>query len=96
MNLGVSHKNDIILYYDICPSFIFFSVLQLENKQIDDKGYAEVIVGADEVAIAASPQGTAHALVNADLIHSTFFIGCQDGVINNNVSTSDFNVWKDL
>lgn len=75
---------------------IFLAVLQLENNQIDDKGYAEVIVGADEVAIAASPQGTAHALVNADLIHSTFFIGCQDGVINNNASTSDFNVWKDL
>ena len=55
-----------------------------------------MIVGADEVAVAASPSGTAHALVNVDPILSTFFIGCQDGVINYNNSNSDFNVWKDL
>ncbi|KAL9425185.1 hypothetical protein AB3S75_032174 [Citrus x aurantiifolia] len=86
-------------HYTLNETFVIWGAktkFRLENKQIDDKGYAEVIVGADEVAIAASPQGTAHALVNTDLIHSTFFIGCQDGVINNNASTSDFNVWKDL
>lgn len=95
MNLGVSYENDIVLYY--MRSFhIFLLVLQLENNQIDDKGYAEVIVGADEVGIAASPQRTAHALVNVDSIHSTFFVGCQDGVISYNTSTSDFNVWEDL
>lgn len=35
---------------------------RLENNAVD-KGYAEVIVGADEVAVAVSPSGTAHALV---------------------------------
>ncbi|CAK9150178.1 unnamed protein product [Ilex paraguariensis] len=37
------------------------TVFRLENKAMD-RGYAEVIVGADEVAVAASPSGTAHAL----------------------------------
>ncbi|KAL0009704.1 hypothetical protein SO802_004812 [Lithocarpus litseifolius] len=36
----------------------------LENSQVVSKGYAEVIIDADEVAVAASPSGTAHALVN--------------------------------
>ena len=69
--------------------------LQLENNLVD-KGYAEVIVGADEVAVAASPSGKAHALVNLDALRSTFFLGCQDNIINYNDSTSDFNVWKDI
>lgn len=69
--------------------------LQLENTLVE-KGYAEVIVGADEVAVAASPSGTAHALVNIDPLRSTFFMGCQDSSINYNDSTSDFNVWKDV
>ncbi|KAL5739362.1 hypothetical protein ACOSP7_028264 [Xanthoceras sorbifolium] len=71
------------------------SKFRLENNQMEN-GYAEVIVGADEVAVAASPSGIAHALINVDPILSTFFIGCQDGVINYNISNSDFNVWKDL
>ena len=70
--------------------------LQLENSKVADKGYAELIVGADEIAVAASPSGSAHALVNIDPIHSTFFIGCQDKIINYNASSTDFNVWKDL
>lgn len=69
--------------------------LQLENNQVD-KGFAEVIVGEDEVALAASSSGTAHALVNVDPVHSTFFMGCQDSVVNYSSSTTDFNVWKDL
>lgn len=73
----------------------FVLLLQLENSQVD-KGYAEVVIGADEVAVAASPKGTAHALVNIDPVRTTFFIGCQDGVVNYNSSSSDFNVWKDL
>ncbi|KAJ0098353.1 hypothetical protein Patl1_21025 [Pistacia atlantica] len=86
-------------HYSVNETFIIWGAktkFRLENNQIDDKGYAEVIVGADEVAVAASPSGTAHALVNVDPVLSTFFIGCQDGVINNNNSTSDYNVWKDL
>lgn len=84
--------------YHFCSFHVLFlvMVLQLENNQVDDKGYAEVIIHADEVAVAASPRGTAHALVNIDPVLSTFFIGCQDGVINNITSTSDYNVWKDL
>ena len=68
----------------------------MENRKAADNGYAEVIVGADEIAVATSPRGTAHALVNIDPIRSTFFIGCQDKIINYNGSTSDFNVWKDV
>lgn len=53
-------------------------------------------VGADEVAVAVSPSGTAHALVNIDTSQSTFFMGCQDSVVNYTDSKTDFNVWKDL
>lgn len=53
-------------------------------------------LGADEVAVAASPSGTAHALVNIDPVRSTFFLGCQDSVVNFGDSTTDFNIWKDL
>jgi len=67
----------------------------VENDAVK-KGYAEVIIGADEVAVAVSPLGTAHALVNVDPVRSTYFMGCQDSVINYNGSTTDFNVWKDL
>ncbi|CAE6076475.1 unnamed protein product [Arabidopsis arenosa] len=67
---------------------------RLENHEVD-KGYAEVLIGEDEVAVAVSPSGTAHALVNVDPVRSTFFIGCQD-YIQNNSSTSDYKVWNDL
>lgn len=98
------HRTEIL--FDINTSdFVFaswyfnsvtvMSDLQLENKSLT-RGYSEVTVGADEVAVAASSSGTAHALVNIDTIRSTFFLGCQDSVINYNGSTSDFNVWKDL
>ncbi|XP_073132085.1 uncharacterized protein [Henckelia pumila] len=71
------------------------TVFRLENGAVS-RGYSEVTIGANEVAVAASPSGTAHALVNIDNTQSTFFLGCQDSVINYNSSTSDFNVWKDL
>lgn len=70
-------------------------VLQMENNDEDD-GYAEVILGRDEIAVAASPVHKAHALVNIDSIRSIFFIGCQDNVVSYNASSTDFNVWKDL
>ncbi|WCJ28675.1 hypothetical protein M5689_010358 [Euphorbia peplus] len=38
------------------------TLFRLENSQIVDKGYAEVIIGTDEIAVAASPSGTAHVL----------------------------------
>lgn len=69
--------------------------MQLENNGVD-KGYAEVIVGAEEVGVAASPSGTAHALVNIDPSQTTFFLGCQDSILDYNASTTDFRVWKDL
>ncbi|CAK7340324.1 unnamed protein product [Dovyalis caffra] len=72
------------------------TLFRVENNQIVDKGYAEVIVGADEVAVAASPSGTAHALVNMDPTHTAYLLGCQDSTINYNSSTTDFSVWKDL
>ncbi|KAG8367755.1 hypothetical protein BUALT_Bualt16G0105800 [Buddleja alternifolia] len=71
------------------------TVFRLENKAVE-KGYSEVTIGADEVAVAVSPSGTAHALLNIDAIRSTYLIGCQDSVLNYNASTSDFNVWKDV
>uniref|UniRef100_A0A7N2LL79 Uncharacterized protein n=1 Tax=Quercus lobata TaxID=97700 RepID=A0A7N2LL79_QUELO len=54
---------------------------RLENSQVVGEGYAEVIIDADEVAVAASPSGTAHALVNVDQIRSSYFIGCQDSIL---------------
>ncbi|KDP30139.1 hypothetical protein JCGZ_18134 [Jatropha curcas] len=86
-------------HYTCNETFVIWgakTLFRLENSQISDKGFAQVIVGADEVAVAASPSGTAHALVNVDPIRSTFFIGCQDNMIDYNSSTTDFNVWKDL
>ncbi|XP_008811947.2 uncharacterized protein LOC103722963 [Phoenix dactylifera] len=71
------------------------TVFRLENAHVKDKGYAEVSIGVDEVAVAASPSGTAHALINVDRVQSTFILGCQDCLINN-TSTTDYNVWKDL
>ncbi|KAK1429547.1 hypothetical protein QVD17_11758 [Tagetes erecta] len=71
------------------------TVFRLENDKIE-KGYAQVIVGVDDVAVAVSPSGTAHALVNVDSTRSTFIIGCQDRAISYNNSNSDFNVWDDL
>ncbi|KAK1365933.1 RmlC-type cupin [Heracleum sosnowskyi] len=68
---------------------------RLQNNAMD-KGYAEVIIDADEVGVIVSPSGTAHALVNVDPVRTTFFLGCQDNRIDYNSSTSDFNVWKDL
>ena len=72
------------------------SVLQLENSQVAGKGYAEVIISADEVAVTASPSGTAHALVNMDPVKTAYFLGCQDSVVNYNSSSTAFNIWKDL
>ncbi|KAK7841634.1 hypothetical protein CFP56_015125, partial [Quercus suber] len=60
---------------------------RLENSQVVGKGYAEVIIDADEVAVAASPSGTAHALVNMDPIRR-----CQDSIVNYSNSSTDFNV----
>lgn len=69
---------------------------RLENDHVVDKGYAEVVIGENEVAVVGSPSGTAHALVNVDQIRTTYFLGCQDSEIDYNSSTTDFNVWKDL
>ncbi|CAN8308389.1 unnamed protein product [Cochlearia groenlandica] len=52
----------------------------LENHKVE-KGFAEVVIGEDEVAVAVSPSGTAHALINVDPVRSTFFIGCQDSIV---------------
>nr|XP_010922109.1 uncharacterized protein LOC105045504 [Elaeis guineensis] len=71
------------------------TMFRLENARMEDKGYAEVSIGVDEVAVAVSPSGTAHALINVDRVRSTFFLGCQ-GCLNNTTSTTDDNVWKDL
>lgn len=78
-----------------CLWINLYECVQLENHKVD-KGYAEVLLGEDEVAVAVSPSGTAHALVNVDPVRSTFFIGCQDSDLQNNSSTSDYKVWKDL
>ncbi|MQL76442.1 hypothetical protein Taro_008835 [Colocasia esculenta] len=69
---------------------------RLENPHFEENGYAESAIGVDEVAVAASPSGTAHALINIDPVRTTFFLGCQDDVINYSSNTTDFNVWKDL
>ena len=72
------------------------SALQLENSEVAGKRYAEVIIGADEVAVVTSPSGTGHALVNVDPVRTAFRLGCQDGIVNLNSSSTVFNIWSDL
>ncbi|OIW09496.1 hypothetical protein TanjilG_14126 [Lupinus angustifolius] len=86
-------------HHDCNETFVIWGAatkFRLENNEVADNGYAEVTIGKDEVAVAASPSHKAHALINVDPIRSTFIIGCQDSVISYNASSSDFNVWKDL
>ncbi|MFS8005299.1 putative rmlC-like cupin domain superfamily, rmlC-like jelly roll protein [Helianthus anomalus] len=71
------------------------TVFRVENHGLE-KGYAQVTLEADDVAIAVSPKGTAHALVNVDSSRTTYIVGCQDRVISYNSSNSDFRVWDDL
>ncbi|PWA91274.1 hypothetical protein CTI12_AA090580 [Artemisia annua] len=71
------------------------TMFRLENKGLE-KGFAQVLVGVEDVAVAVSPAGTAHALINVDETRSTFIIGCQDSVISYDTSSSDFGVWDDL
>ncbi|XP_071727811.1 uncharacterized protein [Rutidosis leptorrhynchoides] len=71
------------------------TMFRLENNG-NRKGYAQVTLSENDVAVAVSPAGTAHALVNLDSTKSTFIIGCQDKVITYDKSSSDFNVWDDL
>lgn len=70
--------------------------LRLENSKVAGKGYAEVIIGADEVAVATSPSGTAHALVNVDPVRTAFRLGCQDGIVDFNSSSTVYSIWNDL
>ncbi|XP_019103826.1 uncharacterized protein LOC104889657 isoform X2 [Beta vulgaris subsp. vulgaris] len=87
-------------HYTCNETFIIWGArikFRLENSQVVDKGYAEVEIGADEVAVASSPSGTAHALVNVDPIRTAFLLGCQDNIVNYNSSSSTaFNIWNDL
>ncbi|KAJ7976500.1 RmlC-type cupin [Quillaja saponaria] len=86
-------------HYNCNETFVIWGAktrFRLENAEVADNGYAEVIISEGEVAVATSPSGTAHALVNMDPVQTTYFIGCQDRIINYNSSGSDFNVWKDL
>ncbi|XP_078438341.1 rmlC-type cupin [Wolffia australiana] len=79
-------------------TFIFWGAttkFRLENPRLE-RGYAEVSIGVDEVAIAVSPSGIAHAIINIDSLRTTFFLGCLDSLISYNDSTTDFRVWKDL
>ncbi|CAH9068925.1 unnamed protein product [Cuscuta epithymum] len=71
------------------------TLFRLENTAVE-VGYAQVIVGWDEVAVAVSRSGTAHALVNVDPSRTTFFIGCQDSIVNYTDSRTDFNIWNNL
>ncbi|XP_051140388.1 uncharacterized protein LOC127257897 [Andrographis paniculata] len=71
------------------------TVFRLENKAAK-KGYSEMVISADEVIVGASPRGTAHAMVNIDAERTTYFLGCQDNIVNYNDNTTDFKVWKDL
>ncbi|XLU35865.1 hypothetical protein S245_071931, partial [Arachis hypogaea] len=57
---------------------------RLENNKVPHKRYGEVTIGSDDIIVAASPSGTAHAIKNIDHIRSTFFLGCQDNVISYN------------
>eukprot|EP01018_Ginkgo_biloba_P004203 Gb_03281 [translate_table: standard] len=71
------------------------TVFRLENPAME-KGYAEFLVEEEEVLVATSPSGRAHALANVDWSRSTYFLGCQDALLNSTSPGTDFNVWKDL
>ncbi|KAI3791979.1 hypothetical protein L2E82_05847 [Cichorium intybus] len=71
------------------------TMFRLENNALG-RGFAQVTLAADEVAVAVSPSGTAHALLNMDSTKSTYIIGCQDCVNHHNNSDTDFKVWGDL
>ncbi|KAG9454929.1 hypothetical protein H6P81_007833 [Aristolochia fimbriata] len=80
-------------------TFVFWGAetkFRLENEAVVGKSYSEVTIGPEEVAVAASPSGTAHALINTDPSRNTFFLGCQDGIVSYNQSDTDFHVWKDI
>ncbi|KAJ8437400.1 hypothetical protein Cgig2_020419 [Carnegiea gigantea] len=86
-------------HYTCNETFIIWGAqvkFRVENRQVAGNGYAEVIIGADEVAVAASPSGTAHALVNIDPVRTAYLLGCQDSIVNYNSSSTAFNIWKDL
>ncbi|KAI4363945.1 hypothetical protein MLD38_020100 [Melastoma candidum] len=86
-------------HHDCNETFVIWGArmkFRLENQEMGENGYVEVVIGGDEVAVAASPSGTAHALVNIDRVKSAYFIGCQDSILDYKNSTTDFNVWKDL
>lgn len=86
-------------HYTCNETFVIWGAktkFRLESSEIGDKGYAEAAVSEDEVAVAASPLGTAHALVNIDPVRTTYFLGCQDTTTKTNRSNTDYNVWKDL
>lgn len=89
-------RNESVKVLILPGSHVEASALQLENSKVAGKGYAEVIIGADEVAVATSPSGTAHALVNVDPVRTAFRLGCQDGIVDFNSSSTVYNIWNDL
>ncbi|TYH34180.1 hypothetical protein ES332_D13G110800v1 [Gossypium tomentosum] len=102
VHIGEIRRGDIRgnhRHYSCNETFVIWGAetkFRLENNQMDGRGYAEVTIGEDEVVVAASPSGTAHALVNVDALRNTYFVGCQDGMVKSNSSNTDFNVWKNL
>eukprot|EP00252_Welwitschia_mirabilis_P020334 TRINITY_DN4961_c0_g1_i2.p1 TRINITY_DN4961_c0_g1~~TRINITY_DN4961_c0_g1_i2.p1 ORF type:complete len:229 (+),score=20.16 TRINITY_DN4961_c0_g1_i2:124-810(+) len=78
-------------------TFVIWGAKTIFRFEEDDekKDYGEVLVEADEVALAVSPSQRAHALINIDEKHSTYLLGCQDAVISPGQDT-DFHVWNDL
>lgn len=57
------------------------------------KGYVEMLIEADEVAVMGGPAGRAHVLVNMDQYYITHFLGCQDALIDAKDPQTDYNVW---
>ncbi|XP_024520830.1 uncharacterized protein LOC112342763 [Selaginella moellendorffii] len=71
------------------------ALFRLENAFMDN-GYAQAVVGAGEVSIAAAPAGRAHALANIDRHKTLFFLACQDALFNPENPMTDFRIWDDL
>lgn len=59
------------------------------------KGYVEVVIHTEEVAVFGSRAGRAHALVNIDEDSITHFLACQDALADGKISETDHNVWAD-
>ncbi|TYG37033.1 hypothetical protein ES288_D13G109700v1 [Gossypium darwinii] len=100
VHIGEIRRGDIRgnhRHYSCNETFVIWGAktkFRLENNQMDGRGYAEVTIGEDEVVVAASPSGTAHALVNVDALRNTYFVGTNHRQRRRKFTMSNSNDYK--